>query len=58
MNVYVQSHQNPYFKILMPTAMVLSGGTFGGKLGYKSRILTVRVSTLTDFPGLFWWLRR
>ena len=57
MNVYVQSHQNPYFKILMPTAVVLGGGTFRGKLGYESKILTIRVSTLIDFPGLSWWLR-
>lgn len=51
MNVYVQSHQNPCFKILMPTAMVLGGGSFGGKLGYESRILTIRVSTLIDRRG-------
>ena len=58
MNVCVQSHQNPYFKILMPTAMVLGGGTFGSKLVYENRILTIRVSTLIDFPGLSWWLRQ
>lgn len=42
---------SPYFKILMPTAMVLGGGNFVGKLGYESRILTIRVSTLIDRRG-------